>query len=130
MNPYRTLTLLTVLTGLLAVVLPGIAAAAPQILGCVLTDIEIKSAGAKFDSQVGAEKRAIAIIFDDDAKTLVLKQGETETQLHHIAMSQTSMTGAAETMSVGIDRSSWRIAFQTYAQESVRNEFGFCSFSH
>ena len=45
---------------------PNMAGAAPQRLDCVLTDTEIKSSGAKFDSQVGAEKRTVAVAFDDD----------------------------------------------------------------
>ena len=131
MNQYRILTPLGVLAVLLvAAAASNTAAATPQTLGCVLTDIEIKSAGARSDSQLGAEKRPLAVIFDDYAKTLTVKQDETEISLQHIAMSQTSMTGAAGTISLGIDRSSWKIVFQTYTQENTRSEFGFCSFSH
>ena len=46
--------------------------------------------------------------------------------LDKVAISQTSMTGAAEHISVGIDRSSWRIVFQTYEEGVTRNEFGNC----
>ena len=79
---------------LLAFMAPKTISAAPQTLYCLLTDIEIKSSGAKFESQVGAEKRAIAVIFDDDSKALTLKQQGVETPLEKVAISQTSMTGA------------------------------------
>ncbi len=107
---------------------PNTIAAAPQRLDCVLTDIEIKSSGAKFDSQVGAEKRTVAVTFDDDSKKLAVNQRGIETPLKNVAISQTSMTGAGDNFSLGIDRSSWRIVFQTYGQGTARNEFGDCSF--
>ena len=104
----------------------GYAFAAPRTLDCVLTNIEIRSVTARFESRVGAEKRSIAVIFDDDAKTLIIKEGGAETRLGKVAISQTSMTGAAGNISLGIDRSSWGIVFQTYGQDSTRNEFGEC----
>ncbi len=113
---------------ILAIVAPKTAAAGPQKLDCVLTDIEIKSAGVKFDSEVAAEKRSIAVVFDDDAKTLAMKSDGTQIPLKNVAISQTSMTGAGDNISLGIDRSSWRIVFQTFGQGTTRNEFGNCSF--
>jgi len=115
---------------LLAFAVPKVASAAPQTLDCVLTDIEIKSSGVKFESQVGGEKRAMTVIFDEDAKTLVVKQDGTVTPLRNIAISQTSMTAAGDNISLGIDRSSWLIAFQTYGKADTRNEFGVCSLQH
>ncbi len=112
----------------LAAMAPNMAGAAPQRLDCVLTDIEIKSSGAKFDSQVGAEKRTVAVAFDDDSKKLTVSQGGIEMPLKNVAISQTSMTGAGDNFSIGIDRSSWRIVLQTYGQGTARNEFGDCSF--
>lgn len=102
-------------------------AAAPQRLDCVLKDIEIKSSATKFESLVGAEKRALAVTFDDDAKTLTIEEGGVETQLRDAAISQTSMTAAGSNISLGIDRSSWFIVFQTYGQGTIRSEFGDCS---
>jgi hypothetical protein len=112
----------------LAAMAPNMAGAAPQRLDCVLTDIEIKSSGAKFDSQAGAEKRTVAVTFDDDSKKLTVSQGGIEKPLKNVAISQTSMTGAGDNFSIGIDRSSWRIVLQTYGQGTARNEFGDCSF--
>ncbi len=112
----------------LAIVAPKKGATAPQTLDCVLTDIETKSAGVKFDSEVAAEKRSIAVIFDDDAKTLAMKGDSSQIPLKNVAISQTSMTGASDIISLGIDRSSWHIVFQTFGQGTTRNEFGECSF--
>ncbi len=112
----------------LAILAPKAISAAPQTLDCILTDVEIKSSGAKFESQVGSEKRSIAVFFDDDAKTLAIKQDGIDTPLRNVAISQTSITGAGTKISLGVDRSSWRIVFQTYGQGSTRNEFGECSF--
>jgi hypothetical protein len=103
------------------------AAAAPRELDCALTDIETKSAGASFDSQVGAQKRAIAIAFDEQTAELVIREGDKVTALQNVTITQTSMNGATDSVSLGIDRSSWRIVFQTYSPDSIRNEFGLCS---
>ncbi len=62
-------------------------------------------------------------MFDGAAKKL---EG-VETPLQNVAISQASMTGAGNNISVGIDRSSWLIGFQTYGQESTHGEFGDCS---
>ena len=113
---------------LLAIVVPKTVSAAPQALDCVLTDIEINGPGTKFESQVAAEKRSLAVIFDDDAKTLAMSQDGIDTPLRNIAISETSMTGAGTNITLGIDRSSWLIVFQTYGQRSTRNEFGACRF--
>lgn len=93
----------------------------------MLRDIETKSSGTKFDSQVGGEKRALTVIFDDDAKTMTMKEGGAETPLKDVAISQTSMTAASNNISLGIDRSSWYIVLQTYTFETIRSEFGSCS---
>ncbi len=101
---------------------------APKMLDCVLTDIETKGPGAKFDSQVGAEKRALTVAFDDGAKTLAVQQDNVMTPLDDVSISQTSMTGTAGNISVGVDRSSWHIVFQTYGEGSTHSEFGQCNF--
>ena len=100
--------------------------AASKTLDCVLTDVEIKSSGTKFESHVAAEQRPISVIFDDEAKTLIIKEGSSEWPLRDVAISEVSMTGAGADVSLGIDRSSWRAVFQSYAPESTRNEFGEC----
>ena len=105
----------------------GIAKATPQELDCILTDVETKSEETKFDSQVAVEKRAIVVTFDEQQGSLSLRQGTANKSLQDVTITPTSMNGAADDISLGIDRSSWRIVFQTYGPNSVRNEFGICN---
>jgi hypothetical protein len=105
----------------------GIAKATPQELDCILTDVETKSEETKFDSQVAFEKRAIIVTFDEQQGSLNLRQGTANKPFQDVTITPTSMNGAADGISLGIDRSSWRIVFQTYGPNSVRNEFGICN---
>ena len=105
----------------------GVANAAPQELDCILTDVETKSEETKFDSQVAVEKRAIVVTFDEQQGSLSLRQGTANKSLQDVTITPTSMNGAADDISLGIDRSSWRIVFQSYGPNSVRNEFGICN---
>ena len=105
----------------------GTAKSTPQELDCVLTDVETKSEETKFDSQVAVEKRAIVVTFDEQQGSLSLRKGTANKSLQDVTITPTSMNGAADDISLGIDRSSWRIVFQTYGPNSVRNEFGICN---
>ena len=105
----------------------GTLKATPQELDCILTDVETKSEETKFDSQVAVEKRAIVVTFDEQQGLLSLHEGKANKLLQDVTITPTSMNGAADGISLGIDRSSWRIVFQTYGPNSVRNEFGICN---
>ena len=105
----------------------GTSKATPQELDCILTDVETKSEETKFDSQVAVEKRAIVVTFDEQQGLLSLHEGKANKLLQDVTITPTSMNGAADGISLGIDRSSWRIVFQTYGPNSVRNEFGICN---
>ena len=105
----------------------GILKATPQELDCILNDVETKSEETKFDSQVAVEKRAIVVTFDEQQGLLSLHEGKANKLLQDVTITPTSMNGAADDISLGIDRSSWRIVFQTYGPNSVRNEFGICN---
>ena len=105
----------------------GTLKATPQELDCILTDVETKSEETKFDSQVAVEKRAIVVTFDEQQRLLSLREGKADKLLQDVTITPTSMNGAADGISLGIDRSSWRIVFQTYGPNSVRNEFGICN---
>ena len=105
----------------------GTLKATPQELDCILTDVETKSEETKFDSQVAVEKRAIVVTFDEQQGLLSLREGKADKLLQDVTITPTSMNGAADGISLGIDRSSWRIVFQTYGPNSVRNEFGICN---
>ena len=65
--------------------------------------------------------------FDEQQGSLSLRQGTANKSLQDVTITPTSMNGAADDISLGIDRSSWRIVFQTYGPNSVRNEFGICN---
>lgn len=107
---------------------PAAAIAAPQRLDCSLTVLETK-AGSKQD--VGAENRSIAVVFDDVAKTISVTQDGNSRALTHVTMTQMTMNGYVNDMSLGIDVSSWKIVLQTYMPEpdSMRVEYEVCRLS-
>jgi len=70
--------------------------------------------------------RAITIIFDTEANTLALSQGAQPQKFANVTMSNVSINGNTDDMSIGIDRSSWSVVLQTYSQDHVSNEFGTC----
>jgi hypothetical protein len=100
------------------------AAAAPKRLDCSLTKLETR-AGGNFD--VKAESRSITVVFDDAAKTLTVYQDDSGRALNQVTMTQISMNGYVDEMSLGIDLSSWSIVLQTYKPNSITSEFGACS---
>ncbi len=105
--------------GALAMVLAwtAAAAAAPQQLECVLTDTEGKP---------GSENRPIVVVFDEDAKTLTAKDGANSYSFSKVSIINVSIKGAVDTVSLGIDRSSFGIVWQQYGADKVSTEFGQC----
>lgn len=112
-------------TGLLLLSSAG-AIAAPKRLDCNLTDLETK-VGPNFN--VEAENRAITVVFDAATKALTVYQDGSASVLKGVTMTQISMNGSTEDMSVGIDPSSLSIVFQTYKPGSMHAEFGVCKLS-
>ena len=94
--------------------------AGPQRLECTLTDT---------DAQSAVEHRSIAIIFDEDAATMQLREGGRSRNLSDVSISMTSMSGGEADMTIGVSRSSWRVVLQTYQKNSVRTEYGVCALS-
>ncbi len=92
--------------GALAMVLVGSAAASAmaQRLDCVLTDKEASPA---------SENRPVVIVFDEDAKTVTAEEGGQTYSLEKVSISNVSIDGAADSISLGIDRSSFGIASTT-----------------
>jgi hypothetical protein len=99
------------------------ARAAPQRLDCSLTDMETK-AGDKSD--FAAEKRAVSVVFDQQANALTLVQDGSARVLNNVTLSVTSMNGYLDDISVGINAASRDIVLQTYGPNSMRAEFGVC----
>jgi hypothetical protein len=93
------------------------ASATPQQLDCVLTDTEAKP---------GSESRPIVIVFDEDAKTLTAKEGDHSYSFSKISISQVSINGLDDSVSLGIDRSALGIVWQQYETDQVRTEYGKC----
>jgi hypothetical protein len=100
-----------------ALVWNAAAFAAPQQLDCVLTDTEDKP---------GSENRPIVVVFDVDAKTVTAKDGANSYSFSKVSISNVSIDGAADSVSLGIDRSSFGIVWQQYGTDKVTTEYGQC----
>ena len=95
-------------------------------LDCRLTDIESRK-GAQFDRAVGAENRSLTVVFDKQRGTITFDRQGNPQALGDVTITQTSIAGAINDISLGIDRASGSIVFQTYAPDSMRAEFGECT---
>ena len=93
------------------------ASAAPQRLDCILTDQEAKPA---------SENRPIVVVFDEDAKTVTAEDGGHVYSLDKVAISNVSINGTVDNISLGVDRSSLGIVWQQYSADKVRTEYGHC----
>jgi hypothetical protein len=95
--------------------------AAAQQLNCVLTDTQQKP---------GSEKRAIVVTFDESAKTLTAKDGDNTYTFTKVSMSAVAMSGSADKIGIGIDRSALGIVWQQYDADTPNtphNEYGRCT---
>jgi hypothetical protein len=108
----------------MALLLPGVAVAAPKRLDCSLTKVETRT-GANFE--VGRENRPVTVVFDAEAKSLAVYQDGGKRALGHVTITQISMNGYIDEMSLGIDMSSWSVVLQLYKPEAMTTEFGACS---
>ena len=108
-----------IIGGALAMVLVWTAAAsaAPRRLDCVLTDQEASPA---------SENRPVIIMFDEDTKTVTAQAGGQTYSLEKVSISNISINGAADSVSLGIDRSSFGIVWQQYGADKVSTEYGRC----
>jgi hypothetical protein len=88
-----------------------------QQLNCVLTDI---------GTQPESEKRAVIIVFDEGVKTLKAEASGQGYSFSNISISNVSINGEADSVSVGIDRSSLGIVWQQYGADKVVTEYGQC----
>jgi len=91
--------------------------AAPRQLSCVLTDTE---------GHPASENRPITVVFDDAAKTLTAKDGDRIYTFTKVSISNVTISGRDDSVSVGIDRSSFGIVWQQYAANQVTTEYGRC----
>jgi hypothetical protein len=94
------------------------AATASEQLTCTLTDTV---------AQPGAQSRPMTIIVDDAANTLKAQEGEQTYTFRDVSISSVSISGHADDISLGIDRSSFGVVFQSYgAGKTAAIEFGRC----
>ena len=106
--------------------LPAGAGAAPERLDCRLIKAEIQSGS---QSEQVAEDRSIIVVFDEQTRALTVYQDANGQALNGVTITQSSMSGAVGEISLGLERSSWGIVFQTYGSDSMRAEFGECNLS-
>jgi len=93
------------------------AIAAPRQLDCVLTDTE---------AQPGSESRPVAVTFDDENKTLTAEEGGRHYSFSKVSISNVTINGQTDNVSIGIDRSSFGFVWQQYEADRVRTEYGHC----
>ena len=91
--------------------------ATPQQLDCVLTDTE---------AHPHSESRPIVVVFDQDKRTLTAKEGSRNYNFRNVSISNVSINGQTDNVSLGIDRSSLGIVWQQYGADKVRTEYGQC----
>ncbi len=97
----------------------SVSLAATRRLACALTDTT-----AKPDS----ESRPITVIFDDESKMLKAEEvGQTHI-FRNVSISSVSISGVSDDLSIGLDRSSLGLVFQSYGigGRVTAIEFGRC----
>ena len=93
------------------------ASAASQRFDCVLTDTADK---------LGSENRPIVVVLDEAAITLEVQDGGQKYNLNNVSISNISINGDTDRLSLGIDRSSLGIVWQQYGANKMVIEFGKC----
>ncbi|HKH81116.1 MAG TPA: hypothetical protein VKA03_05835 [Methylovirgula sp.] len=79
------------------------------------------------ETKPGSESRPIVVVFDEDKKTLTAEEGGHSYSFSKVSISNVSVTGAADSISLGIDRSSLGIVWQQYGADKVDTEYGHCN---
>lgn len=106
-----------VTASLISVAWTGSAATAPQQLDCVLTDTPTRP---------GSESRAVTVVYDEDDKTLTAEAAGRRYNFGKVTITYISISGQADDISLGIDRSSLGIVWQQYEADKVNTEYGHC----
>jgi hypothetical protein len=93
------------------------AAAAPQQLDCVLTDTPARP---------GSESRPVTVVYNESDKTLTAEAAGRRYSFSEVTITYIAISGQANDISLGIDRSSLRIVWQQYEADKVNTEYGHC----
>lgn len=97
-------------------------AAVPKLFDCTLTEFESTA-----DNWLQTEHRVIAMVVDEEAKTITVSQDGTTQTLGNVSFSQSTINGYTDSISIGMDRSSGRLVLQSYGPSLEKTEFGTCS---
>jgi len=92
-------------------------AAASQELKCVLTDTLARPA---------SQSRRVTVVFDEDNKTLTADVDGQHYKFSKVTITYIAISGQADDVSLGIDRSSLGIVWQQYMADKVNTEYGHC----
>lgn len=98
------------------------ASAAPQQLDCMLTDTS--------NIQTPGESQPFIVTFDEDANNIKAQEGGRNYILSDVSISNVSMSGKADNVSLGIDRSTLSIVWQQYETDKVVTVYGQCRPTH
>lgn len=102
---------------LISIAWSGSAAGAPQQLDCLLTDTP---------SRPGSENRPVTVFFDENNKTLSAEVAGRSYSFSEVTITYIAISGHADDISVGIDRSSLGIVWQQYEAGRANTEYGHC----
>lgn len=92
-------------------------ATAPQQLNCILTDTPARP---------GSESRLVTVVYDEEDKTLTAEVADRRYSFSKVTISYIAISGQADNISLGIDRSSLGIVWQQYEADKVNTEYGHC----
>jgi hypothetical protein len=95
----------------------GGAAATPQQLHCTLTDTLARP---------GSQSLPVMIVYDVDNKTLTAERDGRHYAFNKVTITYIAISGHADDVSLGIDRSSLGIVWQQYQADKVNTEYGHC----
>jgi len=92
-------------------------AATSQQLNCILTDTLARPA---------SETRSVTVVYDEDNKTLTAEADGRHYTFNKVTITYIAISGQADDVSLGIDRSSLGIVWQRYVADKVNTEYGHC----
>jgi hypothetical protein len=95
----------------------GLVAATPQELDCVLTDTPARP---------GSENRPVTVVYDEADKKLTAEADGRRYSFSNVTITYIAISGHADEISLGIDRSSLGIVWQQYGADKVITEYGHC----
>ena len=114
---FRRTAMLMVTASLISAAWSSSAATAPQQLDCVLTDTPARP---------GSENRAVTVVYDENDKTLTAEAAGRRYSFSKVTITYIAISGQADDISLGIDRSSLGIVWQQYEADKVNTEYGHC----